>query len=88
MSSVLFEQDSSLNNYNILNTIIPKYYTKKFPYNIIQRSSETGLELTHKNVDLVYIKDKKYFVEAKHKEKYKQGGIYGGSSGKIKVYFF
>ena len=88
MSSTTLEQEISLNNYNILYTIIPKYYTKKFPYNIVPRGSESGLELTHKNVDLIYIKDKKYFVEESHAKKYKRGGIYGGSSGKIKVYFF
>jgi hypothetical protein len=87
MSSMTIEKEISLNNYHILNTIIPKYYTKKFPYNIVQRGSEPGLELTHKNVDLIYIKDKKYFVEASNAEKYKRGGIYGGTSGKIKIYF-
>jgi hypothetical protein len=87
MSSVTPEQKISLSNYNILNTIVPKYYMKKFPYNIISRGSESGLELTHKNVDLIYIKDKNYFVETKHLKKYKRGGVYGGSSEKIKVYF-
>jgi hypothetical protein len=87
MSSVNLEQEVSLNNYRILNTVFPKYYKKKFPYNIIQRGSESSIELTHKNVNLIYIKDKNYFVESSNEKKYKRGGIYGGSSEKIKVYF-
>jgi hypothetical protein len=87
MSNLTVQQEINLNNYNILNTIIPKYYKKKFPYDIIKRGVEPSLKLTHKNVDLIYIKDKKYFVEANNFAKYKNGGIYGGASGKIQIYF-
>lgn len=87
MSSDRLEQEISLKNYRILNTVIPKYYVKKFPYNIIQRGSESGLALTHKNIELNYIKDKNYFVETEHSKKYKRGGIYKESDEKIKIYF-
>jgi hypothetical protein len=86
MSGISVEQETSLNNYEILNSITPVYYRKKFPYNIIPKNIEPNIELTHKNVDLVYIKDKKYFVKEKNHKKYKKGGIYGGSAGKITVY--
>ena len=87
MSSIKLDQELSLKNYRMLNTIIPKYLIKKFPYNIIQSASESGLALTHKNIELSYIKDKNYFVESHNSSKYKKGGIYGGSSEKIKIYF-
>jgi len=86
MSSTSVEQEISLRNYEILNNVIPTFYKKKFPYTIIQKRNEPGLELTHKNVDLVYIKDKNYFVTPENKSKYKRGGIYGGKSQKITVY--
>jgi hypothetical protein len=77
----------NLKNYEILNGIIPKYYKKKFPYNI-QKTMDLNLEFTHKNVDLVYIKDKKYFVPVKHIKKFTRGGIYGGSSASKKIQVF
>lgn len=86
MSSTSIEQEINLKNYEILNTITPVFYKKKFPYTMIQKSNDPGLELTHKNVDLVYIKDKNYFVTLDNKGKFKRGGIYGGSSRKIAVY--
>lgn len=86
MSGITVDQEISLQNYEILNTITPSYYKKKFPYNIIQRGHEPGLELTHKNVNLVYIKDKNYFVPEHYQKKYQRGGVFGRSSGKIMVY--
>ena len=79
--------ESNLKNYEILNTIVPKFYKKKFPYNIIPRVVGPNVELTHKTVELEYIKDKNYFVTAGQASKWKRGGIYGGSSGKIDIYF-
>ena len=80
--------EGNLKNYEILNTIVPKYYRKKFPYNIIPRAVGPNVELTHKKVELEYIKNKNYFVTADQAPKWKRGGIYGGGSRRVDVYFF
>lgn len=80
--------ENTLKNYEILNTVIPKFYKKKFPYNIIPRVVGPNVELTHKKVELEYIKDKNYFVTSDQASKWKRGGVYGGDSGKINIFFF
>ncbi len=80
--------ENGLRNYEILNGILPSTYKKKFPYNIISRSVDPNVELTHKKVELEYIKGKNYFVTPDQAPKWKRGGVYGGDSGKITVFFF
>lgn len=62
-------EDAIIKNYGILNTIVPSYYKKKYPYNIIERSNNSNLELTHKNIDLTYIKNKNYFTQKINEKK-------------------
>ena len=81
MSRKLAEQEISMRNYNILNTIILPYHKKKFPYDILQNFNNPNLELTHKKLNLFLMKDKKYFVEEKNINNKKIG-----SSEKIMVY--
>lgn len=67
------ESSINLKNYEILNTITPKFYQKKFPYNILPRSMEPHVELTHKKIDLEYVQGKNYFVTPENKPR-KTGG--------------
>ena len=76
------DQEISLKNYEILNSITPEFYKKKFPYTIIQKMEDPGLELTHKNIELNYIKDSNYFVTSDNKSK--RGGV-GEPESKITV---
>ena len=79
--------ENNLRNYDILNSIVPAFYKKKFPYNIV-RATDPEVELTHKKVELEYIKGKNYFATPDQASKWKRGGVYGGDSGKITVFFF
>lgn len=78
--------EEALRRYDILNSITSPQYKTKFPYDIILNSSKPRLELTHKKIELEFIKNKNYFVTSDQAPKWKKGGIYGGSS-KIMVYF-
>ena len=87
-SDLLFNTklQSKIKNYNILNSITPKYYKKKAPYNIVQREIIPSIELTHKTLELNHIKGKNYFVTSDESKKYKKGGVYGGNSGAVLVF--